>query len=246
MSMKKIILLISLVTVLSISFLAIVSFSIPISTNEHITGDKAQIWRHRTNDLGLANIHCQNFEGLEIDVVYEEGQNYFDIRHELDEKPSQLNLQEIFEVINKEKCFIWIDLKNLSVKNVQKIIVHLNELDKSFQIKKRIIIESPEAATLNEIGQAGYFTSYWVPHYTHSIPNYMKFYMRTRINLHRYTFTALSAHAHMLPFLEFFYPKANYHVWTHGKDQESERSMIDDLMKNVNVKVILVDFDHDI
>jgi len=230
-------------TLLIVLTLLIIILIIPTQKGIIATKEK-QLWKHRTNSIESALLACQKYNGIEIDVVYESNGNYFDVRHNIEDSPTKLSLTLLIDTTKKQKPYYWIDLKNLNYQNVDSIIYLLNSfIKRQKDLKERIIIESNIAEELNKVGQAGFKTSLWIPHYDKDVIGYIKFFIRTKPILLKYKFNALSAQYRMLPMLELYYPQHHFHVWTDDFGQKDFLPVLKELASHPSINVMLVDYE---
>jgi len=226
--------------ILTIITSVIVSFVFwPIKVGNSITNKQNEIWSHANNDIINAKINSEIFTGIEIDVVYDKNTNSLNVRHNVEDNPSDYFLFQLIDSTFHNNCSYWIDLKNLNSQNINEII-NLFELYPAF--KNNIIIESPNAKELYKFKEKGYYTSLWLPSYPNKFLSYFKFFIRTKPILIKCDFNAISAHQSMFPIINFFYKKHNIHLWTHDYNKESEIPKIKALREHKNIKVLLVDY----
>lgn len=229
--------------VISLLLLLVAFFFYPISVGEPIVSE-IQFWKHRCNTIEDALRYSTKYRGIEIDVVFDSVSQIFDVRHDEIAEASELSLFLIVDSTKSSGCKYWIDLKNLDKYNVSKVGDSLAELVKGdTTLKKRIIVESSNPEALNELSKKGLFTSYWVPHYEDTFVGYLKFFIRTKLTLIKFKFNALSAQQRMLPFLTFYYPSHNFHIWTDDLNEINFIPALKVIHNNKSVKVILVDYD---
>ena len=236
-------LLIKSLLLLGVVFISIFYFS-EIRVGKSIVGDDEQVWSHENNNLEKAIINSRAFKGIEIDVVYDEESKSLNVRHDIDKAPSKNNIFQIIESTKLNKGYYWIDLKNLKKDNLEAIIVILNEYFKEdVALKSRVIIESPHAVLLNEIGKQGYNTSWWLPSLrTDEKISYLKFFILTKYILLMYEFNAISAHTRMLPIINYFHTKNNIHLWKHDHKDSLMVHKVKTILDVSNVRVVLVDY----
>lgn len=232
-----------LLTGLIIICLLAVYIFLPIKVEDSIVLSKQQVWSHANNNIAQAQMNSNLFKGIEIDVVYDEESNQLNVRHNVEDPATDVNLFQILDSTKINNCYYWIDLKNLTETNVEEITSLLNNyVTKYPTIRKNIIIESPSAKSLKFLNNHGYFTSWWMPDYPNHLISYLKFFIRTKHILLRYKFNAISAHRKMLPIINTFYSSHNIHLWTHDYNDLSLIEEIQSLFDKPNVHVLLVDY----
>ncbi|MEQ8625771.1 MAG: hypothetical protein RJQ00_01840 [Vicingaceae bacterium] len=121
-------------------------------------------WAHRgyastekeENTLAAVALAFQKeYKGVEIDLWFKDGQFY--ISHEESYVDSLPKLAEVFEKFPDD--YFWLDLKNLSYSNYERISNQLDQLKKS---KKSYLIESKKGLPLGLLHKKGFKTSYWM------------------------------------------------------------------------------------
>jgi hypothetical protein len=127
-----------------------------------------KIWPRRVNSIDRLRILLNDFNAFECDIYYHPELNYFDVGHEPEESIG-LSLETYFKEPGTELKYFWLDLKNLDSIDVDKIITLLNTLDKKYNIKKRVLVESTNTVPLRKVADAGFFTSYYIPLYDSAV-----------------------------------------------------------------------------
>jgi len=121
---------------------------------------------HRVNSIGkLYNVLYDGYYSFEVDVMYnKEGGDYFEIGHDGKSK-SGIKLHDFLTKLNMSKVQkVWLDVKNLNQGNILEVKEKLCELDKTFDFKRKIILESSITShVFSEIAGEGYHTSYYLP-----------------------------------------------------------------------------------
>lgn len=125
---------------------------------------RQKVWPHMVNSIGKLKETSMVFSGIELDVVYNENKNIFDVTHPPVESIG-LDLEKYWAGIDapKDKCF-WVDLKNLTSSNSNLAVQRLIFLaDKYSLSRKKIIVESGQAVLLLPFKENGFYTSYYLP-----------------------------------------------------------------------------------
>ena len=121
-----------------------------------------KIMPHRTNTIMQLKMSKQIFNGIEVDVVYDNDKNIFQIGHP-PVKFRDFSLEEYLQYVPK-KSRIWIDWKNATESNIDYAVERLNYLNNKYHIKKRVIIETPKQfKEISNISDNGYHQSYYLP-----------------------------------------------------------------------------------
>ena len=238
-------------SIAAIGFLSIISctkenFDLPAPTPLYDFPDN-KLWAHQVNTVEDANAKLKEFDGIEIDVYFFEGDNEFHTGHDV---ASELTLDQLFNGIPRcSKYYYWIDFKNLSDENAFVAVKRMKEMISKYHLEKRVIVENSTAYLLNYFEEDSIFTSYWVPSVsdvTFSFFAENALQKKVAENLEKYRFDAISADYSMYPFLNKYFPAWNIHLWTNGLDENSDKKTVKQLSHQSNIKVILVDFDENI
>jgi hypothetical protein len=119
-------------------------------------------WVHRVNDIQKLNSINNGFTGVELDILYVDSLNVFDVYHPPD-MSNQLYLETYF-IEDKNHHRYWLDFKNLTKKNQLKALKRLNYILDVYKLdKKNIIVESTNSILLESFHENNYLTSYYLP-----------------------------------------------------------------------------------
>lgn len=124
----------------------------------------SKAWLHRVNVKEKLISTKDKFEGVELDLVFMESKNNFDIHHPPD-LPSKFYLNNYFKISKSNKALkYWLDFKNLREANFLKSAIVLDSIVKIYKIKKNnIIVESTNPEYLQSFNKLGFLTSYYLP-----------------------------------------------------------------------------------
>jgi heptose-I-phosphate ethanolaminephosphotransferase len=121
----------------------------------------SKVWVHRVNTLEKKKLLFDKYEGLEVDVEFDEKINKFQVNHP-PEKPIGLYLSDYLQQEIENKRF-WIDFKNLNSSNAKKAKSRLQSIVNNHGYNKGdLIIESSNLKELNAF-QDNFLTSYYLP-----------------------------------------------------------------------------------
>ena len=207
-----------------------------------------KLWFHRANTIKIAQESLTEYSGVEFDVVFDASKKQFDIRHDVDGTPSEINLEMYFDSIpNSDEYYYWMDFKNLNSENSFDALDRLTYVLNKFHLLDKLFVESTNASALGVFSNAEIYTCYWVSYveapYDYSSAKETQISIRN--NLQKYEFNAISGHYTNYTFLNEFFPNSNIHLWTNGLISEDDKEVILELASNSNVKVILVDYEED-
>lgn len=157
MKRKFIVLFFGLICLASLSYFIFFSNSFLLWLFE----DK--IWVHRVNSIEKLNEVQTKFNGVELDIVFLDSLNEFDINHP-PEPSIQLFLDNYLSSVNKNSSLhFWLDFKNLEIENQKNALNKLNSICDSLSLNRiQIIVESGNVALLTEFSKAGYEISYYL------------------------------------------------------------------------------------
>jgi len=205
-----------------------------------------KLWAHQMNSPDTALKRIQEFNGIELDVIFETELNKFNVRHDIEAASSDIYLDAYFKILEKSdmQIYYWLDFKNLESNNLQPAIDRLLFLLKESNLKDRVIVESFNATELIEINKNGIYTSFWIPHL---YSNATKDDTTNCLSLIKYVVNsgqvnAISAHNMMYSFIHENFPNQNVHLWTNGLISEQDKEVIYSLDDKPDIKVILVDY----
>jgi heptose-I-phosphate ethanolaminephosphotransferase len=204
----------------------------------------SKVWVHRVNTVERAEILLGNFAGIEIDVIYDSTLDVFDVRHR-DIPSIGLYLERYFEVLEKaNRPFYWIDIKNLERQNELEQFQKLSKLAKKYDLMKRIIVESPTIKSLARFTDAGFITSYYLPHFeleaasTQEIQTWVR---AVKASISGSRVHAVSADYKMYPLIEKYFNDADTFLWASLRfDNLEHREKVNEIVSVENVKVLLV------
>jgi len=134
--------------------------------NNSLTNELSdKTWIHRVNSTEkLKEVAQKNYNGIELDVVFLEGSNTFDVNH----PPAisiDLSLESYLRSLDSfDRTRFWIDFKNLSASNTFAAVSRFDSICNILKInKKRFIIESDKPKFLTTFQNSGYKTSFYLP-----------------------------------------------------------------------------------
>ncbi len=119
---------------------------------------------HRVNSLEKLRIaeHC-GFDGIEIDLIFDETQKKLFIGH--DEINNKLSLEKFLQQMkNWQYKKIWLDIKNVNKKNAKNILYYLEKINNIYQFKKKCIVETSSLENIYSLFKDNdWFISYYIP-----------------------------------------------------------------------------------
>lgn len=119
------------------------------------------IWLHRVNSIERLNYFLNDFSGFEMDLYYNDKLDNFNVDHNNKDYHTTLDAM-LAAAEQKPGVYLWLDVKNLSIKNAEAVFSRLGFLFQKHNVAKdHVIIESPVIEALNGYAAAGYLTSYY-------------------------------------------------------------------------------------
>lgn len=122
-----------------------------------------KIWVHRTNSVEKLNEVSPNFYGVELDIMFVDSINNFDVNH----PPAasiNLSLESYLNSSNQKKnLHYWLDFKNLSLENQEKSLNKLIEICEKYKLNNsNFIVESMNIQALSIFSEKGFWISYYL------------------------------------------------------------------------------------
>ena len=121
-----------------------------------------RIWPHRVNSLRRLKYLYTDFAGFECDIRIDSAAGRLFVAHDPKDVSSLVFTDYLLQERKGRKLF-WLDVKNLGNLNQTTFCGLLDQLDRKFSIKNRIIIESPNLEALEFVRNLGWLTSYYLP-----------------------------------------------------------------------------------
>jgi len=206
---------------------------------------KFGIWVHRVNDIERLHEVKDEFSGFEIDIVYNQQEDYFDVNHP-PVKSIGLSLKELVYSLEKPNNYnYWLDLKNLNKQNSQSIVKRLIALSNLLGIKQNIIVESTCLSCLEELSKEGFYTAKYLPFY-HQMAETKINLLISNLSDSLIPVSAVSQERDALSILNSKFNNCDKLVWDLSLDwnEESSRKKAKEILKdNPSIKVLLVRYE---
>ena len=163
-----------------------------ISFDNYDSSIKNKIWVHRVDSTGKLKQAVHRFTGVELDVVFLNDKNRFDVNHPPQESIN-LSLDEYLGSIDdSNKYSLWLDFKSVNQDNIHASLIKMNELVQKYKLsKQKIVVESKNHAILKLFNENGYFTSYYLKNTSEDTANILN----TKKIINGGGVDAVSAHA---------------------------------------------------
>jgi hypothetical protein len=211
-----------------------------INSEINITRPEDKIWAHRVNSISDLENRIYDFKGIEIDIFYNKKNDSFEVKHDLEEVGTDLELF-LDVVLKTKKVMIWFDYKNLNI-STDKGVKKLYSILKSKELEHKTFVESYYANLLPKF-EGKLATSLWVSSVdlTLSKREQNKLYIKKYKQFKNSKVTMLSASFEMYNFLSKYFPNKKCNYWMSGELNAENIQVLNKMSKAPNVNVILID-----
>lgn len=201
-----------------------------------------KLWLHRVKNSKEVISFQEEFNGYELDVVFEKDKGVFDLRHNVEDPFTSYTLRQFLsELEDIDQKYFWIDFKNLNRENLEQSTLTLEKLVTEYHLKNNVIVESWNWRELLQLSAAGFYVSYWAPAPT-KVEEEAVAVRNIKEVLNEGSINALSGDYKSFSFFQKYFSDCNIHLWTNGLKSEEDKKIINSLSKKEFVKVILVDY----
>ena len=131
-----------------------------------VTNEDQRIIPHWVNSIGkLRELWHDGWRSFEIDLFYHRDNDCFIVGHDANYLSTMCFNSFLTYVPTTEIKKIWLDIKNLTNKNISQQLARLKKIIRQFKFKKEIFIfeSSITSPAYRRISKAGYHTSYYLP-----------------------------------------------------------------------------------
>lgn len=206
-----------------------------------LLGHYDKIWAHRINSVERLQKSLKYFDGIELDLVYVEKENYLDVNHPPDES-IQLRFSDYFNNIGDQQPYLWLDIKNLKEGNAHLIFERLCEIlsAKDYPIN-RVLIESRYPESLDIFTKAGFMTSYYLPNGLHKMGEneFQKEIAKVIRVLRKQPKIGISSSYRDYEIMNKYFPDKKKYLWIVGSFIRKNYPLITTVLDDKNVKVVL-------
>lgn len=170
-----------------------------------------------------------NTSGIEMDIYFDSATKTFLVHHAV-AAPVSYPFDDLLKIYQKKglSASIWMDFKNLSLKNQQDALITLIRLREKYQLENKILVESGFPELLNSFVDQHFYTSYYTPYFNPYFldrDSLQKIDLEIQNNLLKSKVQALSGFYFQLPFLHERFPNYPILIWT-GDDKISLVNLI--------------------
>jgi len=117
-----------------------------------------RLWPHRVNSLRRLKYLYPAFSGFECDIRFDASTGGFRIGHDPADVMGTLTFSDYLRSDPGHKLF-WLDVKNLGSDNIGAFCDRLQQLDRQYDIRRRLVIECYDTASAARIGELGYLSA---------------------------------------------------------------------------------------
>jgi hypothetical protein len=208
-------------------------------------GHYDKILAHRVNSKEKLKSSINFFSGIELDLVYLEAKGVFDVNH----PPAVsigLQLDDYMSGITDNfKPFLWLDIKNLEPKNSDKILERLLEIFSKYDFPRdRILVETQRPKALGVFNDAGFLTSYYLPH---GLAERSPLELKQEVDLiatilNKQPHLAISSSYKDYQIMNTYFPKKSKYLWMTDGILSHGISYPRKILKDEKVKALVVRF----
>ena len=239
MTTKKII-----ITITSVFILFLINIFSPYRIE--FIGYQNKIWGHKTNDLKKLYTGTLLYEGIELDLFYDEKNNILDVNHPPD-KSINLSFSKYMESLNSQKINkprLWLDIKNLKKENSDKILEKLVFLFGKYNFNlKNVLIESTNPHELLKFSNEKFRTSYYLPNNLHTLnndklTNHIKIIKQNIF----YEDLEISFNFKNYDIAHKYFPKQNKNTWILSRLNIFKYIKIRRVLSDTTIKTVLINY----
>ncbi|MBR4264660.1 MAG: hypothetical protein IKQ46_01245 [Bacteroidales bacterium] len=208
-----------------------------------------RIWLHRANDIEKAKYFQCKYEGLEIDVHFEDSLQTFVIKHDFGEQPKDernpcILLEEWCNNLDRiSELGIWFDFKNLDSLNQRAALECLKQIREKYNMSGKLIVESGNYKCLAGFQDAGFGISYYIPFYEENAMNCVtesNVILEIQKAILDGKIPRLSGYDYQYPFMRKNFPSMRKLLWTTSFDSERQKESLEILKADTLVEVLLL------
>ena len=182
-----------------------------------------------------------------MDLVYLQEKACLDVNHPPDISIG-LSFSEYLKTINKNnKPFLWLDIKNLSLKNSENIKHLIQETCANNQYPyHKILIESSDPESLVNFSKLGFQTSYYLPFgiTEFEIERQTEQITLIRKALKQQPSTGISSYIHDYELMNTHFPNKTKYLWSLDKSYYKYFFLTQKAIRDPKVKSVLISFKH--
>lgn len=204
-----------------------------------------KIWAHRVNSTEKLSSALKYYNGVELDLVYNEKLNVLDVNHPPTESIN-LSFENYLKTLNDDQQpYLWLDIKNLEQENAHVIFNRLQSLfgNRAYPIAK-VLIETRFPEALPIFTEAGYLTSYYLPYdlISKSSKNLNKEILKISKVLKNQPKIGISTNYIDYQIIRNHFPEKTKYIWALVSSINKSFLKTRAVLKDETVKVVLVNY----
>lgn len=207
-----------------------------------------KVWLHRANDIAKAQKFQYKYEGLEIDVYFDDSLHSFIIKHDFGNpqkdatNPGYEISQWADSLSNIENIGLWLDFKNLSDSNKNAALKKLIELRKQYNLKGKIYVESNNFNCLPIFVDEDFAVSYYIPYFSLPLDSIKENRIATEINqaIHQTGITTISGYDYQYEFMKKHFPSLRKLLWVTSFEESQQEKGLTILKQDTLVDILLL------
>lgn len=204
-----------------------------------------KVWAHRVDSEDKLNLALPFFNGVELDLVYNEEKDLLDVTHP--PIPSiGLSLNKyLLNIPKNTDVGLWLDIKNLTPKTENAIYNNLISIVKKQKLKpKNIIVETRFPEALIRFTNAGFKTSYYLKNWLYKTEkNRLSIELdHIKRTLYKYPEIAISFDYRNYEVIDSVFSKKEKYVWILSSTLYKDFKLVRKILKDTTVKVVLAPY----
>ncbi|MBL4667660.1 MAG: hypothetical protein JKY30_00135 [Flavobacteriales bacterium] len=213
-----------------------------------------KIWVHRVNSIEKLEEVKKDFFGVEVDVVFLESLNVFDVTHP-PEPSISLNLLTYLNFCKLNQIHVWLDFKNLNERNAEESLARLNSICSELSLnKENFIIESTNYKSINLFENNGYEISYYLPWpglFQLKGDSLLNMLSEIESNIEKNNLNQISSNYHDYQIMKKRFPAKSKLFWLTGNNHEftssiKERLYLYEILMDEKVKILLMEYESEV
>lgn len=204
----------------------------------------SKYWAHGVNTVEQVHEKATLFDGLEVDLNYNEYQNKIFVGHELWDTVLGLSFDMWLDSLPHPIAnHLWLDIKNLTPDNATHVTHLLLEACRHHNIQEHLMVESKDHHALSIVKDSGLHVILWVVTPYWSGASDRKFRKQTQSQIDYLNPDALSGDSNSFHILSETFPNHNIHIWDTPREYNDTNVAHSRMIAaHPSVKVVLVDY----
>lgn len=190
-----------------------------MSEREEKFGFKSKIWLYHVNSPQKLSKYFNEYEGFEVDVIYDAPSRSFIVGRKNEE--ANITLDDMFaaqpDMSNK---YFWLDIKNIDFNNKSEILRGLIAVTgRNIMHKSHLIIASGNPEYLDEFVNNGFLTAYYFPQLNRVKRGDIRGVLEESTEKYKSsTVDFVSGDVRYFNFMDYYFPEAPKMYWNVGRE----------------------------